>query len=200
VENARALFQDLTDDRAAHLDGAAHALAAVESELGDDLAVLADEQDRAALGGHNLEDEAQQLALQLFGIADGVDARADLDEQRQVARECGQLRQLRLRTFGGRERVLDAHPHGRVGRQVTLAHLDGVRVSRRRLVRVAEEDEARLADADLVAVFEQVFADGLPVDEGSVEAVEVYELVARVLCADDAVAAREQRVGDADAV
>src|SRR5207248_3115710 len=57
-----------------------------------------------------------------------------------------------------------------------------------------------LADDDLVAVFEQVLADGPAVDGGAVQAAEVYELVPGVLAADDAVAAREQRVGNADAV
>src|ERR687886_636758 len=89
-EEGRALLQNLPDDGAAHLDGAACARVAPHPELGDGLAALADEQDRAALGGHDLEDEAQKLALQLVGRADGVDGRAELDEQREVARQGGE--------------------------------------------------------------------------------------------------------------
>ncbi len=43
--------------------GARDDIRAVEAELGDDAAVVSDEQDGAALGGHGLEDEAEQLAL-----------------------------------------------------------------------------------------------------------------------------------------
>ena len=62
-EDGRPLLQDLPQDRAAHLYRARAALGAFEAELGDDAAVLADEQDGAALGGHGLEDQAEQLAL-----------------------------------------------------------------------------------------------------------------------------------------
>ena len=67
-----------------------------------------------------------------------------------------------------------------------------------KLCSLAEEDEARLADGDLVAVFERVLAHRLSVDESPVHAVEVEEAERVARAADGAVSAREQRVGDAD--
>ena len=69
-----------------------------------------------------------------------------------------------------------------------------------RVTVVLQKNEARLADADTVAMLEHALAYGLAVDERAVETVEVNELVLRAFATHDAVAAREQRVGYADAV
>jgi hypothetical protein len=158
---------------------------------------VAYEQDGAALGGHGLEDEAEQLALQAFGLADGVDRGADADEQREVARDGRERRRLRPRRLGAQvERLLDLQTHGRVRRHLAFAHADGVRGERGGHALTREEDETRLADVYPVAVGEQVLAHGAAVDEGAVEAFEVGEDEPLALARDAAVTAREQRVGE----
>jgi hypothetical protein len=44
------------------------------------------QQDRASPGGHNLENQIQQLALQVIEIADRMHDAADLQQRIEVAR------------------------------------------------------------------------------------------------------------------
>ena len=132
------------------------------------------QQDRASPGGHNLENQIQQLALQVIEIADRMHDAADLQQRIKVARYLRCRRQFPQQPVWLQiDNILGMDDRGFRRTLVVFKF----HTARGRDIRVFQQKQkTRIARRDLVSVSQPLLLYYRPVDEGSISAVQVSHL------------------------
>jgi hypothetical protein len=185
AQDREPILEDALDDRAAHLDRPAGGGVPLQADDRGDLPrPRAGQEDRPALGRDDVVDRLEQPALDRRDAADRVDGGRDPEQNVEVAG-----RPVR----GGRQ--LD-----RAARDDPLVLQLDRRPGRGGLGLVRQEQEDRGPDADLIAVLQPALLHRDTVDEGAVVAAEVGEDHPGVALLEQAVAAGDRHLLDADLV
>src|ERR1700730_2019937 len=85
AEQSDAFCENLLGETAVYVDGVLGAGDAVPSDNGGEFLGGAADENRAALGGDDIENHSEELPLERFDVVDGANCRADLQERLQVA-------------------------------------------------------------------------------------------------------------------
>jgi hypothetical protein len=147
VEDGNALIQDVVDQRAVYVDRMFGAGDAIPSNSGGRLGgAVVEEENRAAFGGNHVENHAEQLPLERFGVAHRTDDSADLEKSDERAvepfgvRQCGKRFRAKIKQFIMTE-LMSLCADCKI-----VIEVDGTAGSERRVLGLKKEERTSYAD------------------------------------------------------
>ena len=147
VEDGNALIQDATNQRAVYVDWMFGAGDAIPSNGGGRLGgAVVEEENRAAFGGNHVENHAEQLPLERFGVAHRTDDSADLEKSDEGAvepfgvRQCGKCFRAKIKQF-----IMTELVSLRADCKIVI-EVDGTAGGERRVLGLKKEERTSYAD------------------------------------------------------